>query len=521
MARPTEKYKRSFAGSVGAGIGALINGSGRTYYILEHKVTTKYHRAGESQKIIVDQIELGRDSSCQIRFDENFGTVSRKHAAIVRDGDNWKLIQLSTTNSTFLNGRPITKEWYLQSGDEIQLSVNGPKMGFIVPQGKQGLTSSIKLTERLNLFRQQSLKPYKRAIVALSIVLVLAIGGLTTWNYMLKDDLKHQSILLADAINIASDNAVLADSLANKLIETNSKIEDYQKQLDGSRKKAAAAWKLAQDAIKQVEKQAETGGIAPGGIKQCYSSVYYIEIRCYSKGILVSGSSGTGFLLNDGRFVTARHVIDTWSELNYKRNDDGEIVILSGMETTLNQLANNDESYYIEFIAVSPVGDKISFRYTPKEHPFTIGNSTVSKGTYIDEHGFPQNFQLANYGNHTDWAYFRPKKSGGLKFDNEISSNLTVQQSVYVLGFPAGLGVESINDITPIYSESKVALEGLTKEGVIMVSNWDFQGGSSGGPVLIYNKGEYHVIGVLSGALGLAQDGSGGKGRIVPISAFR
>ena len=68
----TQNYKRTLAGSVGAGMGALMGASGRTYFILEHKTSSKYHQAGESQKIIVDQVELGRDASCQVRFDESF-----------------------------------------------------------------------------------------------------------------------------------------------------------------------------------------------------------------------------------------------------------------------------------------------------------------------------------------------------------------------------------------------------------------------------------------------------------------
>ena len=176
-------YKRTVAGSVGAGMGAIFNASGRTYYILEHKTQSKYHNIGESQKIIIDQVELGRDASCQVRFDQD--TVSRKHAAIVRNGNNWELIHLSTTNPTLVNGRPIEGSYYLQSGDEIQLSVGGPRMGFIQPQGKQGLTSSIRLTERMNLFRQQALAPYKKAIWTLAILLLLTILGFGAWNLYL------------------------------------------------------------------------------------------------------------------------------------------------------------------------------------------------------------------------------------------------------------------------------------------------------------------------------------------------
>ena len=121
----TKPYKNTFSGSVGAGMGSIFAPGGKKYYILEleHKVSSKYHRAGECQEIIVDNITLGRDSHCQVRFDESFKTVSRRHAAIVREGDTWKLVQISQTNSTFLNGRPIKTEWYLQNGDEIQLSV--------------------------------------------------------------------------------------------------------------------------------------------------------------------------------------------------------------------------------------------------------------------------------------------------------------------------------------------------------------------------------------------------------------
>ena len=62
----TQNYKRTLAGSVGAGMGALMGASGRTYFILEHKTSSKYHQAGESQKIIVDQVELGRDALMKV-----------------------------------------------------------------------------------------------------------------------------------------------------------------------------------------------------------------------------------------------------------------------------------------------------------------------------------------------------------------------------------------------------------------------------------------------------------------------
>ena len=218
-------YKRTVAGSVGAGVAAVFNGSGRQYYILEHKTESLYHHAGESQKIIVDQVELGRDSACQVRFDEAFETVSRRHAAIVKDGENWKIIPLSQTNSTIVNGTPIQGEQILNSGDEIRLSSKGPLMGFIIPQGKQSLVSSIGMTERLSLFRQQALRPYKRALWIMAIVLVLAVGGLLTWTYLLHDDLKKKEQQIED--------------VTYELVRNEKEINELNRELDNSKHKSA------------------------------------------------------------------------------------------------------------------------------------------------------------------------------------------------------------------------------------------------------------------------------------------
>ena len=225
-------YKRTVAGSVGAGLGAVFNGSGRQYYILEHKTESVYHHAGESQKIIVDQIELGRDSACQVRFDESFETVSRRHAAIVKEGENWKIIPLSQTNPTFVNGTPIQGDTVLKTGDEIRLSSKGPLMGFIIPQGKQSLVSSIGMTERLSLFRQQALRPYKRAIWTLAIILLLAVAGLVTWNILQakKFDKELQSkqeqiMQVQDELNQSGEQI---DALNQELIEAKDKSEAEQ-----------------------------------------------------------------------------------------------------------------------------------------------------------------------------------------------------------------------------------------------------------------------------------------------------
>jgi len=104
-----------------------------SYYLLEYKSATTNYQAGELQKLSANQVEIGRDLSCEVRFDERFTTVSRRHAAIIKEDNCLKLVPISQTNSTFVNGIRVQKEWYLQHNDEIQFAINGPVLVFKLP----------------------------------------------------------------------------------------------------------------------------------------------------------------------------------------------------------------------------------------------------------------------------------------------------------------------------------------------------------------------------------------------------
>jgi hypothetical protein len=63
-------------------------------------------------------ITLGRSSSCQLVFADD--TVSRRHAAlVVRDGA-WHVVDLGSSNGTFVNGRRVV-EAEVRAGDELYL----------------------------------------------------------------------------------------------------------------------------------------------------------------------------------------------------------------------------------------------------------------------------------------------------------------------------------------------------------------------------------------------------------------
>ncbi len=512
----TKPYKKTLSGSIGAGMGSLFSPGGKKYYILEHKVSSKYHKMGESQEIIVDNIELGRDSHCQVRFDESFKTVSRRHAAIIKDGDMWKLIQLSKTNTTFLNGRPVKNEWYLQSGDEIQLSVNGPKLGFIIPTGKKSTVGSIGLTRRLSLFRQQALRPYKTAITCLSVVLLLAVGGLGTWNYLLREDLSAHGAMLAKQIDANKANKAKADSLANELTANNKKMKDYEGRIESMAKKvvaanakAAAAWKKAQTPTNV--------NVSSGELSEASKYTYFCTLVLYVDGKAQDGGSGTAFLLSDGRLVTAQHCVNPYIFLDPQ---DESTILLNAL------MVQEPQKVICKFTAISPSGHKIEKTFTPNNSPFKMVYSLKTLGTVQVGGGQSYPVKEVSFSPYNDWATLNVGKTGGLAYDNAKSTSLPLNQHLNILGFPKGVGAENLNNISPINSESSVARAGLDVDGCILLSNSETDHGNSGGPVFAKIDNKFVVVGILTGANKLGSkmgnsDNGKWKDRVVPIANAR
>lgn len=473
--KKTVQYKRTLRGSVGAGMSALIGGSGRRYYILEHRDASKYHKAGESQKIIIDQIELGRGHDCQVRFDETFETVSRRHAAIIREGDRWKLVQLSTVNTTFLNGRAIDTEWYLQNGDEIQLAVGGPRLGFIVPEGNQSLVKSIKMTERLELFRKQALKPYKRAILAMFSVLVALSGGATYVIHHQGEVIQEQGIEIQGLLAKTELQDSLFKRAQNKWVEDSAQIAN-----ELAKKPKVIVVNPERDLVDAIN------SVKP--------SVYAVTTTVYiardSETQKVSQSIGTGFVLEDGRFITARHCVEPWLF------DYGQAQLAYALANS----SNGALRIYAVIQAVNNKGNRIKFSNTDFtvdrsgdqeiDVPYELNGQNV---TLKGKLGFSSESSMGN-----DWAYTRTSQKGSIKDGRSRSTSLNAGTTAHLLGFPKGLGIgDGQSIVDPIYNKLSVTRNGLNESRCIMI-NQGVDHGNSGGPVFIQDGKKLLVIGIVS-----------------------
>ena len=590
-------YKRTLAGSVGAGVGAIFSASGRTYYIIEHKTTTAYHNAGDSDKIIVDQIELGRDSSCQIRFDESCETVSRKHAAIVREGEGWKIIPLSQTNATYVNSVPVQGEKMLNSGDEIRLSSHGPVMGFIIPQGANSLVKSIGMTERMNLFRKQALAPYKKGLWTLGILLLLAVLGFVAYGIWsgqtiseqgktivaqgdkideqgsrineqqreleaqqdeynaLKDDFEKSNEKIAEQQNYVNDlerQMAVSDSIrkaAEEALAVASAEEKaaLQAQIDAAKEESAKARRNAASALTQLkefkesakaqaeaiqQKEAELKAAAANvsesvetvveeiedvlfaNIEECNPAVYYINMDNVSvydptgnlkyQFDLSDFDGGTGFLLEDGRFVTARRVIEPW--FYYWSNSIG---YADGRDWTLgdlNYLTRMGWKVEGNFTAYSPA--QTSFKFTSSE----MSKSSPEVWTEVKTYKVSRYLRrLADNpvsiyvydskASKYDWATLGKRDQlgvvDGLKYDTSVSLNPESGEDVIILGYPHSDGFANSLSVNPELRRNTINSPDLNDVDVIELATKRFFKGADGAPVLQNINGVWTVIGIL------------------------
>jgi hypothetical protein len=99
------------------------SGLDRTQVVSSVRPTLSVHivagpGAGARVPISGQRVTIGRLTSCKVTIDDS--TVSREHAALVRRGDRWWVVDLGSTNGTSVNGVQAAEQ-PVAIGDRIEL----------------------------------------------------------------------------------------------------------------------------------------------------------------------------------------------------------------------------------------------------------------------------------------------------------------------------------------------------------------------------------------------------------------
>lgn len=389
-------------------------------FILEYKTATAAQKVGDQVKVSAAVAEIGRDTSCQVVIDESCATVSRKHAKIELDGVRYKITALSQTNSTYVNGVPVKGERYLNNGDEIKLSSQGPTVIFKVDDPRA--TRAVDAAATVATATQQNVQrpttpapaPAKKSNMPLIIGIVAAL--------------------------------IIAGCAAFFFLNSKEPVED------------------------------EVVVVPEAKIEDCFSSIYFVKIDdvcLYQNGTLVStlkpievDACGTGFMLTNGKFVTAASVIMPWIF------EEGGLVGSDSKKTwTYEETKVAGYNIVTNLTAYTNAGTSFKFSSSDCVTDLNTGDwATLAKAD-----------QLSTVG--------------GLDMDAEWSVAPQYGTECQIAGYLPNANLQSL---MPSAFKNAVNVTELNKDNMIELSSQRWTKGLSGSPVVIDENGKYIVIGIMT-----------------------
>jgi pSer/pThr/pTyr-binding forkhead associated (FHA) protein/V8-like Glu-specific endopeptidase len=293
---------------------------------------TKGARTGQRERSDKSVVSIGRHPMNDIRFDvEQDLDVSGRHCEIRTLGESHVLVDVGSTNGTYINGEKLTAGRALEVGDIISFGANGPQAEFHLFSGKMPVTAerkpaptpigatgrNTKATPRANtevriaaaVERQTS--ALKRMVAAIATI-VIGAAIAAVWitqkgaaetraqlNALLaKNDSLTQAFGEQMSKNITADSALQAWRAENARLAADLRAQ----QARGGDVSALSARVRDAQALASVVARMDYAAIAAANQK----AVTFLMVE-FPDG---SRSSGTGFnVLSSGLIVTNRHVV--------------------------------------------------------------------------------------------------------------------------------------------------------------------------------------------------------------------
>ena len=124
-ARATSKRSNTSAGAKPAQAATIIDRKPQAATIIDLPLTGDTisvqagNDRGRSYDLPAKDMIVGRDSSADIVVDD--GKVSREHARLIFNNGSWAVLDLGSSNGTYLNGQKVSGQRPIANGDKIKL----------------------------------------------------------------------------------------------------------------------------------------------------------------------------------------------------------------------------------------------------------------------------------------------------------------------------------------------------------------------------------------------------------------
>jgi S1-C subfamily serine protease len=137
-----------------------------THILIRHPGAAGASQAEDFPAEKFHELTVGRDTSCDLKFDPNDDLVSRRHAKIVEDPSEehlYKIADLGSRNGTFVNKQRIFGPVVLHCGDTVQLGPGGPEFEFDLDPRPAEMVKATRLADDIAVVPTGSLPATREA----------------------------------------------------------------------------------------------------------------------------------------------------------------------------------------------------------------------------------------------------------------------------------------------------------------------------------------------------------------------
>ncbi|MEK0430996.1 MAG: hypothetical protein RL139_800 [Gemmatimonadota bacterium] len=373
-------------------------------------------QAGTTARFERSVITIGRHPTNDLAFDpERDLDASSRHAEVRVEGDQVLLVDIGSTNGTYLNGIKLEGPRALHTGDVVEFGAGGPKATVQIGDATVGRIGSTR-NQRAAPAKNTELRiaeavraqtgSLRKMIVGLAVVLI--VGGSIAVSLTLRAAKASRN----QVAQLLAANDSLARSLTARLAQTgvaDAALQEARAEMDRLtgelRTRSASGDNVTSLAARIRERQQRTASFARTDYSAILAAnkpaVVFIAVEMPDG----TTSSGTGFnILPTGLVVTNRHVVQSRDGVRARR-------VAVAFEGT------RGEWRMAEIETVSPTDELATLRLTaPGPYPVVNGIARDSEGVKLGDPvailGFP--LGTATAGNEGSIDNLRPVATLGI-----------------------------------------------------------------------------------------------------------